>query len=138
MENDKGQWDNVVIGPWPSSKELQNSKKLKSGKTKDQIIAEEMGVVDKLSENIMVNMIHTLKDNDVDITRKDFIRDIGFINESLKSLLFRELGYEHPLSSLIEHIIVPTRTKNKNEIYTKFRADTVVELLDYLEGIEDE
>ena len=64
--------------------------------------------------------------------------DIAFLNESLKSLLFRELGYEHPLSDLSKHIIVPVRSKDKKNIYTKFRGDTVVEILDYLEGIEDE
>ena len=74
----------------------------------------------------------------IDINSKAFIRDIGFINESLKSVLFRELGYDHPLSELVKHIIVPVKSKDKRDIYTKFRADTVVEILDYLEGIEDE
>ena len=61
----------------------------------------------------MVNLIHTLKKNDVKIAGKDFICDIGFMNEVLKSLLFRQLGYNHPLSDLIPYIIMPTRTKDK-------------------------
>ena len=138
MGDDKTKWSNVIIGPWESSEKLQNSKPLKGGKTREEIVAEEMDVVDGLSESIMVNLIHTLKQNDVKITSKEFIRDVGFMNEVLKSLLFRELGYNHPLSDLIPYIIVPTRTKDKKDVYTKFRGDLVIDLIEYLEGDIDE
>ena len=139
MENDSNK-SNVVVGPWPDSSPLvvTDSNLKKSKKTREQIIEEEMVMVDSLSENIMIQLIQSLKENSVDITSTEFVRDIAFLNESLKSLLFRELGYEHPLSDLSKHIIVPVRSKDKKNIYTKFRGDTVVELLDYLEGIEDE
>ena len=138
MGDDKTKWSNVIIGPWESSEKLQNSKPLKGGKTREQIVQEEMDVIDGLSESIMVNLIHTLKENDVKIMSKDFIRDVGFMNEVLKSLLFRELGYNHPLSDLIPYIIVPTKTKDKKDVYTKFRGDIVVDLIEYLEGDIDE
>ena len=138
MGDDKTKWSNVIIGPWESSEKLQNSRPLKGGKTREQIVQEEMDIIDGLSESIMVNLIHTLKENDVKIMSKDFIRDVGFMNEVLKSLLFRELGYNHPLSDLIPYIIVPTRTKDKKDVYTKFRGDVVVELIEYLEGEYEE
>ena len=139
MENDSNK-SNVVVGPWPDSSPLvvTDSNLKKSKKTREQIIEEELVMVDSLSENIMIQLIQSLKENSVDITSTEFVRDIAFLNESLKSLLFRELGYEHPLSDLSKHIIVPVRSKDKKNIYTKFRGDTVVEILDYLEGIEDE
>ena len=139
MENDSNK-SNVVVGPWPDSSPLvvTDSNLKKSKNTREQIIEEEMVMVDSLSENIMIQLIQSLKENSVDITSTEFVRDIAFLNESLKSLLFRELGYEHPLSDLSKHIIVPVRSKDKKNIYTKFRGDTVVEILDYLEGIEDE
>ena len=138
MGDDKTKWSNVIIGPWESSEKLQNSRPLKGGKTREDIVAEEMDIIEGLSESIMVNLIHTLKQNDVKITSKEFIRDVGFMNEVLKSLLFRELGYNHPLSDLIPYIIVPTRTKDKKDVYTKFRGDIVVDILEYLEGDIDE
>ena len=138
MGDDKTKWSNVIIGPWESSEKLQNSRPLKGGKTREQIVQEEMDIIDGLSESIMVNLIHTLKENDVKIMSKDFIRDVGFMNEVLKSLLFRELGYNHPLSDLIPYIIVPTKTKDKKDMYTKFRGDIVVDLIEYLEGDIDE
>ena len=138
MGDDKTKWSNVIIGPWESSEKLQNSKPLKGGKTREQIVQEEMDIIEGLSESIMVNLIHTLKENDVKIMTKDFIRDVGFMNEVLKSLLFRELGYNHPLSDLIPYIIVPTKTKDKKDVYTKFRGDIVVDILEFLEGDIDE
>ena len=138
MGDDKTKWSNVIVGPWPSSEKLQNSKPLKGGKTREQIVQEEMDIIEGLSESVMVQLIHTLKENDVKITGKDFIRDIGFMNEVLKSILFRELGYTHPLSDLIPYIIVPTRTKDKIDVYPKFRGDVVVELIEYLEGEYEE
>ena len=109
MGDDKSQWSTVIIGPW-------ESKKTPKGKTRDQVIQEEMDAIDDLSQTAMVSMIQILKENDVKIMSKDFIRDVGFMNEVLKSLLFRELGYYHPLSDLIPYIIVPTKTKDKKDV----------------------
>ena len=126
MVDDKKQWSNVIIGPW-------ESKKTPKGKTRDQVIQEEMDAIDDLSQNAMVSMIQILKENDVSISSKDFYRHIGFINETLKAYLYTELGYEHPLSDLVSHIILPMKGKDDGDIYTKFRADIVAELVEYLE-----
>ena len=140
MDNDKTEWSNVIIGPWADSSDTNNVTPIntKNKKTRDQLIAEEMEIIDSLSEKLMIQLIQSLKDNEVNITTTDFIRDIGFLNEALKSLLFREMGYEHPLSELVRYIIVASKTKDKKDIYTKFRGDIVVDLIEYLEGNIDE
>ena len=48
------------------------------------------------------------------------------------------MGYEHPLSDLVKYIIVASKTKDKKDIYTKFRGDIIVELLEYLESVDEE
>ena len=140
MDNDKTEWSNVIIGPWADSSDTKNVTQIntKNKKTRDQLIAEEMEIIDSLSEKLMIQLIQSLKDNEVNITTTDFIRDIGFLNEALKSLLFREMGYEHPLSDLVKYIIVASKTKDKKDIYTKFRGDIIVELLEYLESVDEE
>jgi len=140
MDNDKTEWSNVIIGPWADSSDTKNVTQIntKNKKTRDQLIAEEMEIIDSLSEKLMIQLIQSLKDNEVNISTADFIRDIGFLNEALKSLLFREMGYEHPLSDLVKYIIVASKTKDKKDIYTKFRGDIVVDLIEYLEGDVDE
>ena len=140
MGNDKTEWSNVIIGPWADSSDTNNVTPIntKNKKTRDQLIAEEMEIIDTLSEKLMIQLIHSLKENEINISSADFIRDIGFLNEALKSLLFREMGYEHPLSELVRYIIVASKTKDKKDIYTKFRGDIIVELLEYLENVDEE
>jgi len=140
MDNDKTEWSNVIIGPWADSSDTNNVTPIntKNKKTRDQLIAEEMEIIDTLSEKLMIQLIHSLKENEINISSADFIRDIGFLNEALKSLLFREMGYEHPLSELVRYIIVASKTKDKKDIYTKFRGDIIVELLEYLENVDEE
>ena len=139
MGDNKTEWSNVIIGPWADSSNTSDMTPInsKNKKTRDQLIAEEMEIIDSLSEKLMIQLIQGLKDNEVNITTTDFIRDIGFLNEALKSLLFREMGYEHPLSELVKYIVIASKTKDKKDIYTKFRGDIVVELIEYLENIDE-
>ena len=133
MVDDKKQWSNVVIGPWESKQAP------KGGKTRDQVIQEEMDAIDELSQKAMISLIQILKENDVDIGSKNFYRHVGFMNETLKAYLYKELGYDHPLSDLVNYIILPMKGKEGGDIYTKFRADLIAELVDYLEeDIEEE
>ena len=140
MDNDKTEWSNVIIGPWADSSDTNNVTPInsKNKKTRDQLIAEEMEIIDSLSEKLMIQLIQSLKDNEVNISTSDFIRDIGFLNVALKSLLFREMGYDHPLSELVKYIVIASKSKDKNDIYTKFRGDVVVELIEYLENVDEE
>ena len=97
-----------------------------------------MDAIDDLSQSAMVSMIQILKENDVSISSKDFYRHIGFMNETLKAYLYKELGYDHPLTDLVNYIILPMKGKDGGDIYTKFRADLIAELVDYLEEDIDE
>ena len=69
--------DNIVIGPWAGSTK-NNIKKVLS---KEDKVSTDMDYIDKVAENIMVQLIHTLAENGVDISSKEFIRHIGFIDE---------------------------------------------------------
>ena len=55
MVKDKEGWSNVIIGPW-------ESKATQKGKTRDQVIQEEMDAIDDLSQTAMVSLIQILKE----------------------------------------------------------------------------
>ena len=57
-----------------------------------------MVYVDDMAESVMIPMIHGLAENGVDIKSDKFITEVGFINESIRALLFRHLGYKHPMT----------------------------------------
>ena len=126
--------DNIVIGPWAGSTKNNIIKVL----SKEDKVSNDMDYIDKVAENIMVQLIHTLAENGVDISKKEFIRHIGFIDECVKSSIFEDMGYEHPLSELIKHLIGATKSKDNEKIFTSFKGDTMIDILEFLSGDNDE
>ena len=133
MENDSKS-DNIVVGPWAGS----NKNNIKEVLSEDDKDLNDMNYIDKVAENIMVQMIHTLNENGTDITSKEFIRHVGFLDESLKALLYEDMGYDHPLGELIKYLISATKTKDNEKVYTSFRGDKMIDILEYLNGDKDE
>ena len=68
MENDSKS-DNIVVGPWAGS----NKNNIKEVLSEDDKVLNDMNYIDKVAENIMVQMIHTLNENGTDISSKEFI-----------------------------------------------------------------
>ena len=63
---------------------------------------------DNLTEAVMVQMIHALGENGFAVNDEPFLRDVGFIIESVRGTLYRELGIKHPMAKIME---VFTQTK---------------------------
>ena len=68
MESDSKS-DNIILGPWNGS-----AKKLppKSLSKKDKI-QQDMFYIDNLSESIMVNLIHSMAEKEIDISEGSLI-----------------------------------------------------------------
>ena len=120
--------DNVIVGPWENSSlaapEL-SEEELKERETKR--MKEDFQSIEVLTEGLVVQMIHTLKEQDFDISSTDFIRDVAFLNECIKSMLHREYGYEHPMTDLISKLF---EVQKKGDRYlTKFAADKLAKVI---------
>ena len=120
--------DNVIVGPWENSSlaapEL-SEEELKERDTKR--MKEDFQSIEVLTEGLVVQMIHTLKEQDFDISTIDFIRDVAFLNECIKSMLHREYGYEHPMTDLISKLF---EVGKKGDRYlTKFAADKLAKVI---------
>ena len=50
-------------------------------------------------------MIHQLGENGVDIQEKSFIRDMGLVVELVKSAIYRDMGYKHPLQEFVKAFV---------------------------------
>ena len=116
MEDDT----NVIQGPWKPNK--------KNSKVKKQT-EEDLAFIEELSEKVMVQLIHTMSENQIDIQSKDFSIEIGFINESVKSMLYREFGYPHPVTRMIQTVVSIITDKEKGVRYTNFDTQKMVEIL---------
>ena len=126
--------DNIILGPWAGSTKTA----IKDTLSKEDKVSTDMDFIDKVAENVMIQLIHTLAENGVDITSKEFIRHIGFIDECIKSAMFNDMSYEHPLSELIKHLIGATKSKDNEKIFTSFKGDTMIDILEFLNGDFDE
>jgi hypothetical protein len=118
----------VIIGPWENSSlaapEL-SEEELKERQVKQ--MNDDFKSIEVLTEGIVVQMIHTLKEQDFDISSTDFIRDVAFLNECIKSMLHREYGYEHPMTDLISKLF---EVQKKGDRYlTKFAADKLAKVI---------
>ena len=85
-----------------------------------------------------------------DILLLDFFNTLGLPTSTTVSIVFNLLGAaivmslikiaenNESVSDLVNYIILPMKGKSDGDIYTKFRADLVAELVDYLEEDIDE
>ena len=130
--NEEKQTAKIIKGPWKNPK-------IKTPSLEELDRLQELAYIDELSENVMVNLIYTLGENDVDITSKEFLQDIAFTIESLKSTLFRERGIPHPLTKIIRSIseVIVTGTDEEDIVATKFSVTKLQQLLEQL-SLNDE
>ena len=97
MEDDTSITNNVVKGPWSRAKVV-------SPQETDQL-TDDMLFIDEVAESIMIPTIHNLAENGVEIKNEEFISEIGFLNEVIKSIMCRSMGYDHIMTDLISAIM---------------------------------
>ena len=118
----------VIIGPWENSSLAAPELSEEEHKEREvKRMKEDFQSMDILTESLIVQMIHTLKEQDFDISSTHFIRDVAFLNECIKSMLHREYGYEHPMTDLIGKLF--KIEKRDKKYFTKFAADKLAKVI---------
>ena len=110
--------ENVIKGPW----------KLKA---KKEVVVPDLDVIalqenimfaDDLTESCLVQMIHTMGENGVDIGDKEFVRDIGFVIETVKGTIYRDMGLAHPINRVME-MLTKINVDDKNSMNSQVDMD---------------
>tara|TARA_B100000287_G_C20443960_1_gene706773 strand:+ start:270 stop:833 length:564 start_codon:yes stop_codon:yes gene_type:complete len=148
---DKKDEDNILIGPWPThdkknNKEAQDWVKEKYKRALDKKntqlkMQEKILKVDTITESIMVNLIHSMAEQGYNIQKKDFILDIGFLSETVKSMLFRQEKLPHVVQGLIDNVMAPDRSLNEDGIemhYSRFDTHLLGDMIDMAESISND
>lgn len=149
--------DNVIYGPWGSEpvsnkydKSTSNWIKQKYDRELDKNnsqlqMKEKLAKIDAMTENVMVQMIHTFSENGYDIADEQFILDVGFLSEVIKGALSRQEGLPHIIQGFIEQIMSPERKETEDGIdlhYSRFDspllADVIEMVSEIIESEEDE
>ena len=66
---------------------------------------EDLDFADNLAEGLMINLIHNVGENGFDIKEDRFIGDISFLNEVIKGVLYRQMGFNHPMQDFMSHVV---------------------------------
>ena len=120
--------DNVIVGPWENSSLAAPELSEEEHKEREvKRMKEDFQSMDILTESLVVQMIHTLKEQNFDISSTQFIRDVAFLNECVKAMLHREYGYEHPMTDLISKLFEVEKRGDK--FLTKFAADKLAKVI---------
>ena len=114
---------NVIKGPW-----RQKSKREVVVPDVDVVaIQENMMFADDLTESLLVQMIHTMSENGVDISSKSFIKDISFVVESVKGAIYRDMELFHPMNGIMETLTEVT-TDDNNTPHGKLNLELIEKL----------
>ena len=111
----------VIKGPW--KKQSRKKVKVPKNPTHDQL-QEDLLFAEDLTEHLMVQLIHTMGENGFELRDPKFIRDIGFISECCKSIIFRDIGLTHPIQPIIEKLMKKTKGS-----FIKFTQKELFEML---------
>tara|TARA_R110001606_G_C15280465_1_gene640464 strand:- start:589 stop:1014 length:426 start_codon:yes stop_codon:yes gene_type:complete len=124
--------ENVIKGPW-------SVKSVREVKLPDQdVIAlhENLQFAEDLTQSLMVQMIHTMSENGIDVGAKDFIRDMAMLIELVKGSLYRDMKMVHPTHKFVEEFVDIMESGDTFETEVDF--NTIVELANLVEGDDEE
>ena len=92
--------ENVIQGPWPKTR-----RKVKIPDETAIELQEKLAWAEDLTQTVVVQLMHTLGENGVDISEKAFVRDVSLIIEMTKGSIYRSLGLKHPPQGLFESLV---------------------------------
>ena len=91
-------------------------------------INEDMGFADQLTESIIVQMVHVLSDNDIKVSDAQFVKDLSFVIESIKSAVYRDLNLKHEIQPLVDKFMVQEKDE-KGKTNTIFKMELIQKFL---------
>ena len=129
-KNDEKPNGNVIKGPW-TPKEIVSENELDATK------ALKLAFAEALTQQIVVQLIYTMSQNDVDVADKSFVYDVGLIIELTKGCIYRSIGLPHP-THLLTEVLKSLPTDHKGKKYSEDHVAEVLEMLESMEEVDDD
>ena len=121
----------MVQGPWPKTK-----RKVKLPDETAIELQERLGFAEELTQTVIVQMMHTLGQNGVDISDNSFVRDMALVIEMTKGSIYRSLELNHITHGLFE-ALVEVEIDPDNSIVTEVNQDLLEEYIKMF-GVNDD
>ena len=127
MEN-----DNDKIIQFPKKMSVKEDIKISDTAIK---LHTDLKYAEHLTEGLIVNMIHNMSENDIDVDNPEFIKHIGFLVEVVKSTIYQDMGVKHPMQQLVD-LFVNSDYDETQGLYTEFDMATMKDVVNDLVGDE--
>ena len=123
---------NVIQGPWPKSK-----RKVKVPDENVIELQEKISFAEELCQSLIIKMIHTMGENGIDVSEKDFIQDMSLIIEFTKGTIYRGMELPHKTQLFSEHL-VETTIDTDNSFESEVNLDLIEDYIKMLGEDEDD
>ena len=87
----------IIQGPWKESK-----RKVKLPDNAAIELQETISFVDDLTQTLIVQMIHTIKENEIDVDGDSFVNNMSFIIEMLRATLLKEMSLNNNMTKMVD------------------------------------
>ena len=81
----------MIKGPWVA----KSAREVKLPDKDVIALQQDMQFAEELTQSLMVQMIHTMSENGVDVGEKGFIRDMAMVISMVNGSIYRDLGMPH-------------------------------------------
>jgi len=99
---------------------------------------EHMVFAENLAEGLVSNIINNMKENGIDVNSPDFLRDMAFLVELMRSMVHREGGLYHPLQEFTKLFVFIVEDEN-GDTYLDVDLEMIQDMMsDDMEEFEDE
>ena len=125
---------NVIKGPWV------NKKDVKIADIDGLQVIENLKFADDLTEGLVLQILTNFRENGLDVSDKKFSPDIAFMIEVLKAIIYRSMGYEHPLHVIMSNVLKVNEIQDgdKTILDTSLNIDLLNDTSDYIDLLKEE
>ena len=124
--------NNVVKGPWPE----KNGREVKLPDEDIIAMQQDIQFAEELTQSLMVQMIHTMSENGIDVGAKTFIRDMAMVISMVNGSIYRDMGMNHITQKFMEEY-VDIHDDEDGSCVTEVNFETIVELANLIEDDDD-
>ena len=125
--------ENVIKGPWP----VKSGREVKLPDTDVIAMQQDRQFAEELTQSLMVQMIHTMSENGIDVGAKSFIRDMAMVISMVNGSIYRDMGMEHITQKFMEEY-VDININEDNVFETEVDFETITELANLVEEDDDD
>lgn len=101
-------------------------------------VRDEMAFLNHLTEGLIVQMVHNMGENGIYTHSEDFVRDLSFLVEVVKSMMYRDVEIHHPIQDLIEALSTTNLDKHTNQVYSQLDMEMIEKVSEILLEPEDD